>query len=250
VTFDPFGDFETQGYLRNVAGEKDPEIIRRLEHSSFSTGIDDALAQLARVGHIAYEDVLGTHETLFDAVYPWAGHDRLETTPEIAVSKGNILFAHPQDIRGAVQYALQKGRDMKFMKSKPGEIMGYLAYGHPFLDGNGRTIMVVHSVLAQRAGFSIKWAATNKSNYLAALTSELENPGKGHLDAYLQGFMQDAVGQSLLADNVGRAPGIGGQHSESDDASANRVLGKFSEPAVQARYRQQQLQRRRTVDDA
>ena len=48
------------------------------------------------------------------------------------------------------------------MTEKPGEIMGYLAYAHPFLDGNGRTIMVVHAVLAQRAGFSIDWAATKK----------------------------------------------------------------------------------------
>jgi hypothetical protein len=39
------------------------------------------------------------------------------------------------------------------MKAKPGEIMGYLAYGHPFLDGNGRTIMTVHSVLAQLVGY-------------------------------------------------------------------------------------------------
>jgi cell filamentation protein len=31
VTFDPFGDFETQGYLRNLAKEKDPDIVRRLE---------------------------------------------------------------------------------------------------------------------------------------------------------------------------------------------------------------------------
>lgn len=31
MTFDPFGDFETQGYLRNLAKEKDPDIVRRLE---------------------------------------------------------------------------------------------------------------------------------------------------------------------------------------------------------------------------
>jgi fido (protein-threonine AMPylation protein) len=45
--------------------------------------------------------------------------------------------------------------------------MGYLAYGHPFLDGNDRT-MTVHTVLAQRAGFSIDWAATKKEAYLDA----------------------------------------------------------------------------------
>jgi cell filamentation protein len=42
VTFDPFGDFETHGYLRNSAKEKDAAIVRRLEHASFTTGIDEA----------------------------------------------------------------------------------------------------------------------------------------------------------------------------------------------------------------
>jgi hypothetical protein len=36
--------------------------------------------------------------------------------------------------------ALRKGNDEEYMKAKPGEIMGYLAYAHPFLDGNGSTI--------------------------------------------------------------------------------------------------------------
>jgi cell filamentation protein len=80
---------------------------------------------------------------------------------------------------------LNHGQDKKFMAAKPGEIMGYLAHGHPFPDGNGRTIMVLHCVLAQRAGFSIDWAATNKNDYLAALTKELDDPHRGYPDAYL-----------------------------------------------------------------
>lgn len=43
MTFDPFGDFDKQGYLRNLAKEKDSDIVRRLEHASFTTGIDGAL---------------------------------------------------------------------------------------------------------------------------------------------------------------------------------------------------------------
>jgi cell filamentation protein len=67
------------------------------------------------------------------------------------------------------------------MRARPGEIMGYLAHGHPFLDGNGRTIMMIHAVLAQRASFSIDWVATEKNAYLDALTKELNDPGKGSL---------------------------------------------------------------------
>ncbi len=42
MTFDPFGDFETRGYLRNFEKESDLAIVKRLEHVSFLTAIDDA----------------------------------------------------------------------------------------------------------------------------------------------------------------------------------------------------------------
>jgi cell filamentation protein len=239
VTFDPFGDFETQGYLRNLAKEKDPEIVRRLEHTSFTTGIDATFERLAKVQHLSYPDVLETHRILFEAVYPWAGQDRLTNAPGVAVSKDTILFARPEDIRRAVDFALNHGQDKKFMAAKPGEIMGYLAYGHPFLDGNGRTIMVVHGVLAQRAGFSIDWAATGKVDYLSALTKELDSPGKGYLDRYLKPFMHEAVPDDRLAEKIAQAPGLDG------NAQHNQVLGKTTDPALQARYEQQELKRKR-----
>ncbi len=246
MIFDPFGDFETRGYLRNLASEKDLDIVRRLEHSSFTTGIDEAFRQLSQIKRLSYENVLNTHEVLFEAVYPWAGQDRAQTAPDIAVVKGEVLFAHPRDMRKAVDTALENGQDTKFMAVKPGEVMGFLAYGDPFLDGNGRTIMVVHSVLAQRAGSSIDWAATSKSDYLSALTKELDSPGKGLLDAYLKPFVRQAIAYDRLAAEVGRAPGLDG----NAQPGLNKVLGKTSEPAVQARYKQQQLRRKQNQDGA
>ncbi|MEI9804439.1 MAG: Fic family protein [Pseudolabrys sp.] len=238
MTFDPFGDFETHGYLRNHEKEKDVDIIRRLEHASFATGLDEAFAQLAKTKSLHYDHVLGTHRVLFDAIYPWAGQDRTQTAPDIAVSKGVVLFAHPNDIRPAIDYALKHGQDEAFMASKPGEVMGYLAHGHPFLDGNGRTIMVVHSVLSQRAGFSIDWAKTDKTDYLLALTKELDAPGKGILDRYLKPFMSEAIAYEKLGDLVMQAPGLDGK---SDDT--NIVLGKTTEPDIKARYAQQKIKR-------
>ena len=92
MTFDPFGDFESRGYLRNLAKEKDPAIVRRLEHTSFTTGIDDAFEALKKKKPLTYSDVLSTHNTLFEAMYPWAGQDRTQTAPNIAVSRGSVLL--------------------------------------------------------------------------------------------------------------------------------------------------------------
>lgn len=239
MTFDPFGDFEQRGYLRNIAGEKDPGIVRRLEHTSFTTGIEAAFDAIRKAATLAYSDVLTTHRILFDAVYPWAGSDRLATAPDIAVSKGDVLFAAPADIRRAVEYALRRGQDVDVMRARPGDIMGDLAYAHPFLDGNGRTIMLVHAVLCERADFSIDWARTQKDDYLTALTKELDSPHKGHLNEYLAKFKCEAVSPEELIARIAHTPGIDGS------SVANEVLGKTSDPALRARYAQEELKRPR-----
>lgn len=109
MTFDPFGDFETRGYLRNLAEEKDPTIVRRLEHTSFTTGIDDAFAALQKKKVLTHADVLSTHKTLFEAMYPWAGQDRTTTAPNIAVSRGGVLF--PLHTRSARRFQRRLGLD-------------------------------------------------------------------------------------------------------------------------------------------
>ena len=69
MTFDPFGDFATEGYLRNFEKEKDLAIVKRAENASFVTGLDEAFAALAKVKVLSYDDVLQTHGILFGAVY-------------------------------------------------------------------------------------------------------------------------------------------------------------------------------------
>lgn len=233
MTFDPFGDFATEGYLRNFEKEKDLAIVKRAEHASFMTGLDEAFAHLAGSKVLTYDDVLKTYGTLFGAIYPWAGQDRSQTSPKLTIKKGAVIFANASEIRAAVEFALRKGQDKDYMRTRPGEIMGYLAYGHPFLDGNGRTIMTVHSVLAQRAGFSIDWSATKKDAYLDALTKEIENPPGAHLDAYLKRFMRDPISYELLATAIVQAPGLDGS---ARDAELNEVLGNSDEPTVKAQY--------------
>ena len=246
MTFDPFFDFETRGYLRNQFGEKDLDIVRRLEHSSFVQGVEAAFAHLASRKQLTYADVLATHKALFEDVYPWAGEDRARTSPTLAVSRGPVLFAHPHDASRAVEYALQLGQSADTMRERPGEVMGFLAYGHPFLDGNGRTIMVVHAELAQRADFSVDWSATDKRAYLAALTQEIQHPGQGRLDDYLRPFIGAPVGRDALSHRLRQVHGPDDVRAMSHDES--EVSGNFSDPALQARYQHQEDERRRSYE--
>jgi cell filamentation protein len=240
VTFDPFGDFATQGYLRNVEKEANLDIVKRLEHVSFTTGLGEAFTELKKPDTLSYSNILQTHEILFDAVYPWAGQDRSVVAPRVSVRKGRVIFANPSEIRPAAEFALRKGQEEDYLRTHPGEIMGYLAFSHPFLDGNGRTILTVFSELARRAGFSVEWSATDKNEYLDALTREIDTPSKGHLDRYLQKFMRDPIAFEKLATQLVNAPGLDGRAPVQDE---NEVVGNIDAPEVKAQYRAMVLRR-------
>jgi cell filamentation protein len=87
--------------------------------------------------------------------------------------------------------------------------MALLAHAHPFLDGNGRTIMVLHAELAHRAGISIEWKQTDKVDYLTALTTELNDPGKGHLDLYINPFIRQAIERKQSVSTLKSLKGLG-----------------------------------------
>ena len=68
--FDPFKDFEQVGYLRNLYGEKDRQIVQELEHELFRANLIDAQAYLAKRRAISYDDFLKVQELLFLSFSP------------------------------------------------------------------------------------------------------------------------------------------------------------------------------------
>lgn len=86
-TFDPFGDQESRGYLRNYFRVSDPGIIKKLEHLSFTLGLERCIESLSSSRFLGYPELLGTHRILFQDLYPWAGIDRLATSPNLSISQ-------------------------------------------------------------------------------------------------------------------------------------------------------------------
>ncbi|KAI3591435.1 hypothetical protein D9X30_3642 [Cupriavidus sp. U2] len=231
--FDPFGDFDTAGYLRNFEKLKDLEEVKIQEHAFFEANLEDALAYLNAVpGPLDYENFLEVHSILFRDFYPWAGQDRRMLDTGRLVGKGEVQFEASERCRQAVEWGLRMGNDPSAMRRKPGVVMGAFAWGHPFLDGNGRAMLLVHTVLSARAGFCIDWPRTRKNDYLRALTAELQTPDKGILDRYLAPLVrpltaaEDWIGQLLAL------PGLDGS-SQKDDNIAYRD----NDAAALARYR-------------
>jgi len=87
--FDPFLDFQSAGYLRNVEGLKDPQRIKRLEHFFFESNLEEAVQFLSRQrGPVTYPHFLQVHRILFHEFYPWAGQDRQQLGVGRIVTKG------------------------------------------------------------------------------------------------------------------------------------------------------------------
>ncbi|MEQ1667928.1 MAG: hypothetical protein ABL868_05685 [Sulfuriferula sp.] len=124
------------------------------------------------------------------------------------------------------------GQSKEGIDQKPGEVMGLFAYGHPFLDGNGRTMLIVHSELCYRAGFSIDWSITSKTDYLNALSEEIKNPGCGILDSYLLPFKGNLLDRDSWSKDILSIKGLNGL---DDD---NQVEGDLSDATVAEKYRQ------------
>lgn len=230
-TFDPFKDYESAGYLRNKEAEKDPNIVKKLEHAVFSANMEKAIKYLARLQEIRYQNFLYTHRILFEDFYPWAGQERKNLIPDSAIRKGPVLFSHPEAASLAVTNGLNMACDKSTMRKKHGEILGLFAYGHPFLDGNGRTMLLVHMELCHRAGFSIKWHETKKDEFLAALTVEIEKPAQGILNAYLEQYISEAVPRKDWGNNIPRITGL-------NSTSTDIVDGSFRDESISKKYKE------------
>ncbi|RON08125.1 cell filamentation protein Fic [Pseudomonas brassicacearum] len=220
MTFDPFGDFETAGYLQNSLQLKDPTEVKESEHFSFELSIEEALAYLAKKKPVDYKTVLSVHKILFSGFYPWAGKDRNELVPHLAVFKGShddprsTVFEHPNSIKMSVDYALELAADKKHFRGHPGGVMGQLAFAHPFLDGNGRTILLVFMELSYRARFAIDWSRTSKDDYLRALSDEIREPRERHLDNYLKPFIVDISSRDEWPATISGIRGLDGLDKE------------------------------------
>ena len=135
------------------------------------------------------------------------------------------------------------GNNRTVMAKKPGVVMGQFAWGHPFLDGNGRTMLLVHTELCARADFSFEWTNTKKTDYLQALTSELKEPDKGLLDAYFMPLIQQLPARKVWLNHIKSLPGLDGADTTDDNMSyaADDVLARQRyEEASKLRKRSQQ----------
>ncbi len=93
-------------------------------------------------------------------------------------------------------------------------------------------MLLVHMELCHRAGFSIQWQKSNKTDYLTLLGLEIDAPGKGVLDHYLLQFKGPLSVREAWGTNILAMKGLDGLDND------NQMDGDLSDPAVAEKYRQ------------
>ena len=170
----------------------DQSIVRKWEHAVYVSNIVSVVSYVRNDKPITYSTLLNTHRQIFGTIYPWAGSDRSNVNITICKAGYQTLFAHPLDVQRASEHAIARASVTSDLVKNPGEIFGFFAHAHPFLDGNGRTILTVYSELCRRAGFLIDWPQIPKQDFLVTLTKELMKPSTGLLDSLLRPYIVEA----------------------------------------------------------
>ena len=110
------------------------------------------------------------HNYLFGDIYTFAGKVR-----DVDIAKGN-LFCKAIYIDEQAKFIFRKLEKDNFLKglykepfiSKLADYMADVNALHPFREGNGRTQRIFFSVLSNKAGYHIDFAAMNKEDLLKA----------------------------------------------------------------------------------
>lgn len=77
-------------------------------------------------------------------------------------------------------------------------------------------MLLVHTELCHRAGFSIDWIRSKKTDYLDALTHELAHPQDMVLDAYFSRLSAPSQARENWIDHFKSLPGVGGADRSAD----------------------------------
>lgn len=206
------------------------------EYLAFEASIEIAFNHLAQTEIIDYQSILKVHEILFSDFYPWEGKDRNQLVPHLAVFKGSqdnprhTVFQRPDSIRMAVEYALHLANNKQRFRERPWDVMGLLA----FVPLSSMVMVVLFCLciwkLAFRVGFAIDWSQTSKNDYLKALSDEIGEPSKKHLDRYLEPFVVSITNRDAWPAIIGGIKGLDGLDKE------NISYESLDDPEVQNIY--------------
>ena len=167
---DPYIDPATK-VLRNLLGIGDRRELEIAEDAYSDASILEVFPFIIKEKHITLKTWQTIHGMMFGEVYDWAG--KLRT---VRMSKGISMFANPQFIDKSAETIFKKLEEDKCLQGFPLEkVADRLSFYynelnaiHPFREGNGRSLKIIISEIARRAGYMIDWELLSFEDNIAA----------------------------------------------------------------------------------
>ena len=162
-----------QGTLRNLYGERNAEILARLEYAETDINYYELVSGKVYIPY-TYDAVhlCAIHSYLFQDVYEWAGQYRC-----VNIFKGVSSFAdvHAGQIDRYLSDAKQLIQEIDWSSLNHGdfaqvsaEVFAYINQAHPFREGNGRTIREYIRQMALYIGYNMNYSRIKVVDYIEA----------------------------------------------------------------------------------
>ena len=161
---------EYDDVLENLLGIDEPERLKQIESDIVSIRLVD-LAQTPIKGDFDFSHLKAIHRYIFGDLYPFAGNPRT-----VNIAKAGSAFCYAENIEPMQTEIFQrlkacnylKGLDKDSFINKLSDFTGDLNALHPFREGNGRTLRVFLTQLAQNAGYAIAYEDSTHQEILDA----------------------------------------------------------------------------------
>ena len=171
VGYDAFDDpycYKGTTTLKNKLGLRDPALLESFELEMTTLRASETLPD----GEYDPRHYRRIHHHLFQDVYRWAGKYRTVRT-----SKAGNLFCFPEYIEremnrlfATLGQSLAAENREQFVR-QTARFLAELNAIHPFREGNGRAQLAFMSMIGERAGFPLNFAAVQRDSFLPAMVA-------------------------------------------------------------------------------
>ncbi|QPJ64357.1 MAG: cell filamentation protein Fic [Candidatus Nitrohelix vancouverensis] len=157
--------------LKNIPGVTDAAELEALELNATVVRLPEAMSAM-QDKPITLKLWQEIHHILFQDIYEWSGVFRT-----VQMSKGNTLFAHPENIESEGKRVFDELSRENFLQGLAlNDLCRRLAYYfsecnalHPFREGNGRTQKLLFGEILKRLGYRIDWKKLSVEEHLKAM---------------------------------------------------------------------------------
>lgn len=163
---------DSKGVFFNSYGICDAAILSQLEHRLTSLRIV-SLLENPLVGQFDLDHLQRIHAALFSSLYTWAGKLRITPSSKRAPNGFVSVFAEPETIQD--KWAKLRDKIEGFLQNTDSPFDDKLSalidifvdanHAHPFPEGNGRSLQVFMTQLAQAQGVYLNFSTVNPTEW-------------------------------------------------------------------------------------